>query len=311
MNQPRILAILVNWRQPEMTVACVQALHQMSGPPTTTLIVDNGSGDHSLTYFHTHLPDTAVIAWPENVGFAAGANVGLRRALAEGFEYALIVTNDVFPAADMLTRLIAETAVDIALLAPKILYEAEPQRIWFGGGRQDPNLLELRDRGQGEWDGIAWQGSRDVDYVLGTCLLVNLTAVKTVGLLDEQFFMYYEDLDWSLRFRQAGYRLRLVGDARLYHRVAVSSGGEDSPLRRYYISRSSVQFFRRYAHLGKPKRILVYRLASATKLVAGLLVRGEWKTAVACLRGLRDGWKLASKTNKKLEFPNQRQTELP
>lgn len=294
MTYPRILTILVNWRQPEMTVACVQALRQMSGPPLTILIVDNGSGDHSLGYFQTHLPDVTVVAGAKNVGFAGGVNIGLRRALAEMYEYALIMTNDAFPAVDMLTRLLAETAVDIGLLTPKIMYEAEPERIWFAGGRQDRNLLELRDRGQGEADAPPWQISRDIDYALGTCLLVNLTAVKTVGFCDERFFMYYEDLDWSLRFRQAGYRVRLVADARLYHRIAVSSGGEASPLRRYHITRSSVVFFRQYAHLGKPGQILLYRLVSSGKTVFGLLVRGQWETAVAHLRGLRDGWRLAA-----------------
>jgi GT2 family glycosyltransferase len=110
--------------------------------------------------------------------------------------------------------------------------------------------------------------------------------------------MYYEDLDWSIRFRQAGYRLLWVGAARLYHHESRSTGGSDSPLRRYYLARSSVLFFRRYARLGRPLLIFVFRLGSALRMVTRLLLKGKPASAAAYLRGLRDGWKLAGDEKK-------------
>ena len=285
-----VLAIVVNWRQPDLTIACVQALRQMDHPDLHILVIDNGSGDGSARRLADALPEERHLALPHNLGFAGGYNAGIRHALSEQFDYALMLNNDAFAAPDMLRHLLAETAPDIGLLSPKILYDSQRDRLWFGGARQHKHLLEIRDRHQGAPDGPAWARSRDVDYLLGTCLLVNMDAARRVGLLDETFFMYYEDLDWSIRMCQAGYRLRFVAPARLYHRVAVSSGGSDAPQYRYYLARGSVIFFRRYAHLGQPWAILLYRLGSAIKLLTHLALTRQWSAARAYLRGLRDGW---------------------
>lgn len=291
VTNPRVLAIVLNWRQPEMTLACVRALQAMACPGLDILVVDNGSGA-AFTAVLAAQDGWRLLTLPANLGFAGGNNRGLELALAEGYDHALIVNNDAFAAPDMLLRLLAEAAPDIALLTPKILYESDPGRIWFAGGRCAPRTLDLRDTGQGALDGPQFAASRDVDYLVGTCWLVNLTAVRQVGLLDDSFFMYFEDLDWSLRFRQAGYRLRLVAPARLFHRVAMSTGGtDDTPLRRYYLAYSSVVFWRRYSQMGNPAVIAAFRLASAVKMVGRLALTGKGNVARAYLRGLRDGWR--------------------
>lgn len=289
---PSILAIILNWQQAEITLQCVAALRKMPAPALDILVIDNGSADSSMAVLQKSQLDFRLLALPENLGFASGNNHGLRLALDEGYDYALLLNNDAFAAPDMLSTLLAETGPDIALLSPKIYYESEPACIWFANGRQQKAVLDLRDTGQGEMDGPQWAKSRDVDYLLGTCLLVNLPLIKQVGLLDERFFFYFEDLDWSIRVRQAGYRLRLVAGAHLWHRVAVSTGGEeDSPLRRYHLARSSVIFWRRHARLGSPLLITLFRIGSALKMVSRLMLTGRWAVAGAYLRGLRDGWK--------------------
>jgi GT2 family glycosyltransferase len=171
----------------------------------------------------------------------------------------------------------------------------EPDIINFGGGSQHSRLLEVRDPAANQKDGPQWQLTKEVDYLWGTCWLVNLSTLPEVGLLDEQYFMYYEDLDWSIRFRQKGYRLLWVGKAKLYHQESRSTGGTDSPLRRYYLARSSIIFFRRYAHLGRPLQIFLYRLASALKMTSRPLFKRKPASAVAYLRGIKDGWQLSSK----------------
>ena len=289
---PRILAIVLNWQQADVTLECVKALQAMQALALDILVIDNGSADDSAEVLAAAAGDFRLRVLPRNVGFATGNNYGLRMALDEGYAYALLMNNDAFAVEDMLNKLLAETADDIALLSPKIYFEAEPERIWFANGRRQRQILDLRDTGEGELDGPAWRDSRDVDYLLGTCLLVNLPAVRQVGLLDERYFFYFEDLDWSIRFSQAGYRLRLVAGAHLLHRVATSTGGEDdSPLRRYHLAHSSVIFWRRHAHLGSPLLIVPFRLLSAVKMVTRLVVAGRWEAALAYMRGLRDGWR--------------------
>lgn len=293
MIGPRTLVIILNWRQPQTTLACVEAVRRMTQCNLELLVIDNGSGDGSAEQLRLGLSDTPLLALPENLGFAGGANRGLREAADRGFDYALLLNNDAFPAPDMLAKLLAETAPDIALLSPKIYYDDAPERLWFAGARQHPRLLEMREHGKGQLDSHRWSTSRDVDYLVGTGLLVNLEAMQRVGGLDEGYFMYYEDLDWSIRFRDAGYRLRLVAGARLDHQVSLSSG-EDSPLLCYHLARSSVLFFRRHAHRGWPAAITLFRLGSAGRIVLRLLLKGKWETAQSYLRGLRDGWRASS-----------------
>lgn len=295
MKTPSILIIILNWQQPALTLACVKAVQAMRGPSFDILLIDNGSQDDSVEIFRKELPDHHLLAAPKNLGFAGGCNIGLNHAIDNNYDYALLLNNDAFPDAEMLEYLIAEAKNDVGLASPKILYHSEPDVINFGGGRQHHSLLELRDPGANKKDGPEWQETKEVDYLWGTCWLVNLAALQKVGLLDENFFMYYEDLDWSIRFRQAGYRLLWIGKAKLYHQESRSTGGTDSPLRRYYLARSSVIFFRRYAHLGQPIIIFCFRFGSAIKMVTRLLFKGKSASAVAYLRGLRDGWRLATK----------------
>lgn len=277
-----------------MTLACVRSVQLMPAPPFDLLLIDNGSGDESAAVLTKELPEIPLLSLPENLGFAGGCNVGLRHAVERGYEYVLLLNNDAFPEVDMLAVLYQEMNPAIGLASPKVLYHPERDYISFGGGRQHPLLLEVRDVKANQKDRPEWQGIEEVDYLWGTCWLVNLAAVQTVGLLDERFFMYYEDLDWSIRFRQAGFKLLWVGKARLYHQESRSTGGSDSPLRRYYLARSSVIFFRRYAHLGRPLFIFFFRLGSAVRMVTRLLLKGKPASAAAYLRGIRDGWKLAA-----------------
>lgn len=294
---PRVLAIVLNWQQADVTLLCVQALRAMNGPALDILVIDNGSKDDSAQKIK-HAPGISkFLQLSKNLGFAAGNNAGLRLAGEEGYAYALIVNNDAFAQKDMLVHLLAETHPDIAMLSPKIFYESDRNQIWFANGRRQPATLDLRDTGRDQQDGPQWMVSRDVDYLLGTCLLVDLAAARKVGLLDERFFFYFEDLDWSIRFQQAGYRLRLVADAHLYHQVAISTGGEeDSPLRRYHLASSSVIFWRKHAAQGKPLVIFLFRLFSAVKMVLRLMVLGRFQSASAYLKGLRDGWRRSQNT---------------
>ncbi|MBK8904974.1 MAG: glycosyltransferase family 2 protein [Anaerolineaceae bacterium] len=295
---PPILIILINWRQPQITVECVHSLQKMDYPNKQYLIVDNGSGDGSLNIFRQELPFVKVLALEDNFGFAKGANAGLRYAIEEKYQFALLINNDAFPKVDMLTKLLGSMEPDTALLSPKIYFDAEPDLVWFAGGQQHPTLLEVRNRGLGEVDGPKWQQSQDVDYLLGTCLLINLALVSQIGFFDERYFMYYEDLDLSLRCRLAGFRLRLVTEAHLYHRVATSSGGIDSPFRSYLIAKSGVIFFLTHHKHGKGLNIFFFRVLSSIRQVLSWLIRGNVKVAVAHIRGLRDGWILGKSATK-------------
>ena len=303
MNALPVLTIILNWRQPELTIECVNTLQASTYQPLDIMVIDNGSGDDSVEILRQNLPNVTVISFPENRGFAKGCNWGLRWAQENAYSWAFLLNNDAFVTPTTLDALMAAIDTDVGLLSPKIFYENQPEILWFAGGTQHPTLLEMRETGQGELDKTSWKQTRNVDYLVGTGLLVNLTAVSKVGLLDENYFMYYEDLDWSIRLRQAGYKLRLVANAHLYHRVSFSTGGASSPAQLYYQGRSSVIFFYQHAREGNPWLILLFRLGSAFKRIGILLWRGESKAIRHYLRGLWDGWQEIKKGKGTIPLP--------
>lgn len=295
MNASTVLAIILNWRQPHLTIECVSTLQNSTYKNLDILVIDNGSGDDSVEILQHNLPSATILPLPHNLGFARGCNIGLRWAKEHKYKWTLLLNNDAFVAQDMLERLMNATAENTGLLSPKIFYRAQPNYIWFAGAKQHPLLLEMRETGQGETDGAKWQETREVEYLVGTGLLVNVTAVFQVGLFDERYFMYYEDLDWSIRLRQAGLRLLLVADAHLYHQVSFSSGGQSSPAQLYHQAKSSILFFTQHASEGQPLLILLFRLGSALKKASWLLWQRNFPALLAFSQGLKDGWQSIKK----------------
>ena len=295
------LIIILNWRQPEMTIECIASIQQMKQVERCDiLVVDNGSGDDSVAMIRRSQPDIIVWALSENLGFGRGNNKALDWAATQHYTYALLINNDAFPHPDMLDHLYQHTSPEIALLSPKIYYDEERRRIWFAGAVAQKYALNIRQTGRGELDQGQYDENRICDYLLGACLLVNLRVLSDVGGFDDLFFMYYEDLDWSIRLCQANYQLMMVAQAHLYHRVAVSSGGLDSPFRLYHMAKSSVIFWQRHAAKGSPLLIFLYRFGHAVKLSLKLVHLGKIAELKAYWRGLRDGWHISRRTERSL-----------
>ena len=127
-------------------------------------------------------------------------------------------------------------------------------------------------------------------FLSGCALLLPRSTVERVGLWDERFFMYYEDLDYCRRVAAAGLRLVLVPTAAMWHKVSVSSGGSNSPQERYAMARSSGLYFRKHMRPWQAPFIVAFRLGSALRWTLRLAGRGQWASLCAYWRGLRDGW---------------------
>ncbi|MEM7800025.1 MAG: glycosyltransferase family 2 protein [Chloroflexota bacterium] len=287
-----ILVVILNWRQAQLTLESLSAMEEMEDVDRCDfLVIDNGSQDGSTALLEKHTDRFELLTLPENLGFGRGNNVALALAIERGYRHTLLINNDAFPHKEMLSHLLAEAAPDIGLLAPKMYYDHDRERVWFFQGRMQKGTLNLRDSGQDELDRGQFSQSRDCDYLLGTCLLVNMEAVTAgeVGIFDDRFFMYYEDIDWSIRMQQAGYRLRAVADSHLYHRVAASSGGSSSPLHIYYLTKSAIIFFRKHYRQGNLILISLYRIGNGLKLIGKGIRLRDPAFIRAYLRGVNDG----------------------
>ncbi len=286
-----VAVVVLNWRQAETTAKCLQSLQSLTYPCFKIILVDNHSQDGSVERLSVRFPSLTILETERNLGFAGGMNVGIRHALAHHADWIFLLNNDTTVASDVIDALLDASSRDgqIGVVIPYVFYAHEPQRRWSIGSRRAPLTLATRDFGVGRVDSIDEEEPHPVDYAIGCAMLVRSEVFRDVGLLDERYFMYYEDLDFSLRVQRAGYSIWANPKAHVWHAVSTSTA-EDIPLRKYHLARSSVRFFRDYTtnriHAGF---LLLYRLLVAIKVLGRLGWRGRWAEAGAYVQGLWDG----------------------
>ncbi|MBA2332214.1 MAG: glycosyltransferase family 2 protein [Actinobacteria bacterium] len=245
----RVVAVVLSWNGLEDTLGCLESLAGVE-----TVVVDNGSDDGSPDAIETRFPDVDLIRAGVNLGFAAGNNVGIRRALDRGADWVVLVNNDATVAPDVVDALVAAAAryPDAGALAGKVYVDEPRDVLWYAGGNFEPRLgYSGRVRGAGKRDDGSYDEERDVDWGTGAFLAVSRAAIERVGLLDEELFAYVEDVDWCLRIRDAGLRVVFVPAARAWHRVSASTGGKASTTSLYYHCRNTLAVCERRRPLGR------------------------------------------------------------
>jgi len=292
-SYPLVYVVVVTWNQCETTLQCLESLIQMVYPRFRIVVVDNGSTDETAETIRSRFPGVEIIVNERNLGYPGGCNVGLRYALERGAEYIFAINNDVLVDPLILDELVREITPDVGIMAPKVYFAHDPKRIWSVGGRQNHLTLEMRCRGDGELDQGQWNEVLERDYLIGCAHLFSRSLLREIGLLDAGYFLYYDDLDICIRARQAGYRLLMVPRARMWHRVADSSGGVGTPRERYYMARSNMRFLRKHVRGCQWLFVIPYRTGSIIKTLLRLMWHQRWDSALAYLHGLYDGLKIS------------------
>ncbi len=292
-SYPLVYVVVLTWNQRETTLECLESLTQMVYPRFRIVVVDNGSTDGTTEAIQSRFPGVEVIINERNLGYPGGCNVGLRYALSQGAEYIFAINNDVSVDPLILNELVCEAAPDVGILAPKIYFASDPQKIWSVGGCRDRLTFEMKCRGDGERDQGQWSEVIERDYLIGCAHLFSAPVLRDIGLLDAGYFLYYDDLDICIRARQAGYRLLMVPQARMWHKIADSSGGVGTPRERYYMARSNVRFLRKHVRSWQYLFVIPYRTGSIIKTLLRLIWHKRLDSARAYLRGLRDGLKVS------------------
>jgi len=221
------------------------------------LIVDNGS--------HLQVQTLSIKPWfpisiriitsKDNKGYAKGSNIGIKEALSLGADYILLLNNDTVVSPSFLDILIetAEKTSNAGILGPKIHFYSEPGKIWFAGARFDSETCMLITPKSGQIDEGMDTKPLESDYITGCALLVKRAVIEKIGLLDERFFLYWEDVDWGLRAKKAGFTNLVIPTSRISHKVSISSGGMDSLIRVYHKTRSHLLMAKLHAPSALPK----------------------------------------------------------
>jgi GT2 family glycosyltransferase len=245
----RLAVITVNYRSVADTIRCVESVRVADGGPYDHYLIDNQSGDRSFRELVRRYPELTVVETQENIGFAAAVNLAVSDALEKGYEYLLLLNPDTdvprSALADLLTA--ADSHPGAQVMGCTILLDSLAGPVWYAGGKIDWALgLEVRHCHSGQRAANVPHRPFETDYVTGACLLARADAFHQVGLLPEEYFLYFEETDWCHRARQAGLRLMVFPHVRIVHYKRSSSRGVPTPYYVYYYTRGRLLMCRKY-----------------------------------------------------------------
>src|SRR5262249_42256595 len=230
---PPVIAVVLNWNNLSDTLGCVESLRCSDYPNLTVWVVDNNSDQDPTPELRTVYPDVRVFRNTRNLGYGGGNNTGVRAALDCGTAYVLLLNNDVVVAPDCVRRLVSAAQADhrIGMATPKVLNYYRRHEVYWDGGVIDWTSGDARhDSSKLSVDGAVIRS----EWLDGCALFVRVAAIHDIGLLDERYFLYFEDAEWSVRAARRGWTNVVVVDAQAWHKVGASTGGFENPVMRFY-----------------------------------------------------------------------------
>jgi len=242
---PKVFIIIVNWNNWTDTLECLESLKNNDYLNYKVVIIDNGSKEK----FQISDSKVKVIYNKENLGFSGGNNVGIKYALENKADYILLLNNDTIVSNNFLSKMveIAEKDNKIGIVGPKI-YFPDSKKIWFAGGKINWLYNKGIMKGFNEIDNGQYNKpeAQKTDYITGCCALIKKEVLKKIGLMPEEYFLYYEDTDWSLKAQKQGYKCIFVPSAIIWHKGSKSSVAESSSYIYYHI-RNGLILAKKYA----------------------------------------------------------------
>ena len=225
-DPPFVAAVVLTWNDRDNLEACLESLGHLDYPALEIVVSDNGSTDGSLEMVRDRFAEVTLIENGRNLFWSGGNNVGIEYALSTEAEWIILLNNDIEVDPHFITALVEEGEAhpEAGLLGPKIYYADSPRLLWYAGGEVNLWKGMIRHRGIREIDRGQYDEPVETDYVTGCALMMRREVPELIGLLDPSYIAYAEDTDFSLRARAAGWTLRYVPGAVLWHKIGAAWG---------------------------------------------------------------------------------------
>src|SRR3989344_1691721 len=263
----KVFIVILNWNRANDTIECLKSVSELriKNYKLSVVVVDNASSDGSSDKINTflHATDYKLLVNNVNLGYVGGNNVGIKYALKNGANFILVLNNDTLLDKNLIAEFLeaSKKYPDAGILSPKIYfakgYEFHKDKyrktelgkvIWYAGGEIDWDNVYGINEGVDEVDRDQFEKEREIDFATGTCMFIRSDALKKTGVFNEKYFMYLEDVELSMRMKKKGWKIYYLPKAKLWHKVAQSSGiGND--LNDYFITRNRLLFGMKYARL--------------------------------------------------------------
>jgi GT2 family glycosyltransferase len=245
MNLPQVHIIVLNYNNFAETEKCIRSLQSVTYPSIRIIIVDNASTDSSVQQFMMHFKDCKLIHSPFNKGYAGGMNLGIKYALNEGADIIMLSNNDMIYPPEFLSSLVNALLGNdsIGIVSPKVLYLNSENIIYCAGGEAKlyrcGGVSMYRNKNAKNYGNT----EREISMAEGSCLLVKKKVFTEVGLLDERFFMYFEDIEFSRRVIEK-FVIKYIPDSVVFHKSGAGrKWAEFSSLYYYYFTRNRLLYY--------------------------------------------------------------------
>ena len=301
MKVPRIAIIIINWNTYQLTFNCLKSLEACNYKNKTIFFVDNGSNDGSGDKIALEFSEINYIKNEKNEGFTGANNKALNIILKQSFDYVLLLNNDTEVEPDFLSLLAAsmESDKNLAATQPLILDFPNKNTIWNAGGSFNTFFGLSKTRYKGLIYKPKLKIERFTEWISGCCILVNIGVVKEVGLLDNRFFAYFEDVDWSIRMTNQGYKLGVVPKSIIYHHTSgstkknnTSNEGNLSPYAHYLNVRNHIYLIKKHTSFFNNIGSWIYQFLKITSYSIYFIFRGRFGKFKMVWRGVLDGIKI-------------------
>jgi len=286
----KIAIIIVNWKQYELTINCLLSLQKVEYKNLEVILVDNESNFEKINKIKSDFNKVEVIESKENLGFASANNLGIKYAIKNKFEYVMLLNNDTEVNKKFLSPLLNSFQNDNSLGAvqPLIMNYNNRAKVWNAGGYLN-NFFgfpytnkKLNNK------------NRQIDWITGCCIVLKTKVIKKAGLIDEDFFAYYEDVDWSLRIKKLGYKLGIVESSVIFHHGTKSSNdsnseGNLSPFVHYLNIRNHIYLLKKHSDKFNFIGVLFYQFLKILFYSIYFILRLRFSKLKMVYKGLNDG----------------------
>jgi GT2 family glycosyltransferase len=261
-SKKKVAVIIINWNGWKDTLDCLSSLKKISTAyaEISVIVVDNGSTNESVPVIRKKFPSVTVLETGKNLGFTGGNNAGIRYAMSHGSDFVWLLNNDTVVDPGVLSFVSTFDDPSVGIAGSKIYFVPgrefhhdrykEDERgkvIWYAGGKIDWNNMYASHRGVDEVDRGQYDKITETPFVTGCSMIIRREVIAKIGLLDDRYYLYLEDLDYCLRAVRAGYKLLYVPSSVLWHVNAGSSSRPGNPLHEYYLTRNRLLIGFRYA----------------------------------------------------------------
>ena len=297
INKLSIAVILVNWKKYNLTSKCIDSLKKSNYKNFKIILVDNEYSEKSLIDLRNKHKELIVFKEKNNLGFAGGNNIGIRYALENDYDYIMLLNNDTEVKENFILPLVERIEKDhfLGAVQPLILNFSNKSIIWNAGGKLNKFLGLTSTRLNNNKLNSSIVFDDYTDWISGCCILIKSEILTKVGLLDEKFFNYYEDVDWSLRMKNLGYDLGFVKESIIYHHGSSSSKnkktkeGVISSKIHYFNIRNHILLLKKHKNLFNFFGIVFFQIIKTTSYIFYFLIKFRFNKLTMVLKGLKHG----------------------